>query len=40
MTRETYFIYMKVELGNLININTVKEELNADAELDRKRFSG
>ena len=33
--RQTNFIYKKVELGNLINKNTVKEELDADAELDR-----
>ena len=33
--RQRNFIYKKVELGSLINKNTVKEELNADAELDR-----
>ena len=33
--RQTNFIYKKVELGSLINKNTVKEELDADAELDR-----
>ena len=34
MTRQTNFIYKKVELGSLINKNTMKEELDADAELD------
>ena len=29
------FIYKKVELGSLINKNTIKEELDADIELDR-----
>ena len=49
--RQTNFIYKKVELGSLINKNKVKEELDADAELDRmddnngdekpiQRFSG
>ena len=33
--RQTNFIYKKVELGSLINKNTVKEELDADTELDR-----
>ena len=33
--RQTNFIYKKVELGSWINKNTVKEELDADAELDR-----
>ena len=33
--RQTNFIYKKVELGSLINKNTVKEELDADAKLDR-----
>ena len=32
---QTNFIHKKVELGSLINKNTVKEELDADAELDR-----
>ena len=32
---QTNFIYKKVELGSLINKNTVKEELDADTELDR-----
>ena len=35
MPRQTNFIYKKVELGSLINKNTMKEELDADAELDR-----
>ena len=35
MPRLTNFIYKKVELGSLINKNTMKEELDADAELDR-----
>ena len=29
------FIYKKVQLGNLINKNTIKEELDADVELER-----
>ena len=35
MPRQTNFIYKKVELGCLINKNTVKEELDTDAELAR-----
>ena len=31
----TNFVYKKVELGSLINKNTIKEELDAIAELDR-----
>ena len=30
MPRQTNFIYKKVELGSLINKNTMKEELDAD----------
>ena len=33
--QQTNFIYKKVELGSLINKNTVKEELDADVELER-----
>ena len=33
--QQTNFIYKKVELGSLINKNTIKEELDADIELDR-----
>ena len=33
--QQTNFIYKKVELGSLINKNTIKEELDADVELDR-----
>ena len=33
--QQTDFIYKKVELGSLINQNTIKEELDADIELDR-----
>ena len=33
--RQTNFIYKKVELGSLINKNTIKEELDADVDLDR-----
>ena len=33
--QQTDFIYKKVELGSLINKNTIKEELDADIELDR-----
>ena len=32
---QTNFVYKKVELGSLINKNAIKEELDADAELDR-----
>ena len=31
----TNFVYKKVELGSLINKNTIKEELDADIELER-----
>ena len=34
--QQTDFIYKKVELGSLINRNTIKEELDADVELDRR----
>ena len=33
--QQTDFIYKKVELGSLINKNMIKEELDADIELDR-----
>ena len=33
--QQTDFIYKKVELGSLINKNTIKEELDAYIELDR-----
>ena len=33
--QQTNFIYKKVELGSLINKNTIKEELDADIELER-----
>ena len=33
--RQTNFIYKKVKLGSLINKNTIKEELDVDAEVDR-----
>ena len=33
--QQTNFVYKKVELGRLINKNTIKEELDADVELDR-----
>ena len=32
--RQTNYIYKKVELGSFIDKNTVKEELDADTELD------
>ena len=35
MPQQTNFIYKKVELGSLINKNTIKEEFDADVELDR-----
>ena len=34
-SQQTNFIYKKVELGSLINKSTIKEELDADVELDR-----
>ena len=34
-TQQTNFAYKKVELGSLINKNTIKEELDADIELER-----
>ena len=33
--QQTNFIYKKVELGSLINKNMIKEELDADVELER-----
>ena len=33
--QKTNFVYKKVELGSLINKNAIKEELDADVELDR-----
>ena len=33
--QQTNFIYKKLELGSLINKNTIKEELDTDVELDR-----
>ena len=33
--QQTNFVHIKVDLGSLINKNTIKEELDADAELDR-----
>ena len=33
--KQTECIYKKVELGSLINKNTVKEETNPDIELDK-----
>ena len=33
--QQTNFVYKKVELGSLINKNTIKEELDADIELER-----
>ena len=33
--QQTNFIYKKIELGSLINKSTIKEELDADLELDR-----
>ena len=35
MPQQTNFVYKKVELGSLINKNTLKEECDADVELDR-----
>ena len=33
--RQADYIYRKVELGSLINKNTIKEEIDPDVELDR-----
>ena len=33
--QQTNFVHKKVELGSLINKNTIKEELDTDVELDR-----
>ena len=33
--QQTNFVYKKVELGSLINKNTIKEELDVDIELER-----
>ena len=32
---QTEYIYKKVELGSLINKDTIKEEIDSDAELDK-----
>ena len=37
--QQTDFIYKKVELDSLINKNTIKEELDADIELDRMDYN-
>ena len=34
-SRQADYIYKKVELGSLINKNTMKEEIDPDVELDR-----
>ena len=34
--QQTNFAYQKVQLDSLINKNTIKEELDADTELDRR----
>ena len=33
--KQIKYIYKKVELGSLINKETIKEEIDLDAELDR-----
>ena len=33
--KQTEYIYKKIELGSLINNNTIKEEIDSDAELDK-----
>ena len=35
LPKHTEYIYKKVELGSLINKNTMKEEIDTDIELDR-----
>ena len=34
-SKQTEYIYKKVELGSLINKSTMKEELDQDVELDK-----
>ena len=34
-TKQTDYIYRKIELGSLINKNTMKEEIDQDIELDK-----
>ena len=34
-SKQTEYIYKKVDLGSLINKNTMKEEIDTDIELDR-----
>ena len=35
MPKRTEYIYKKVELGSLINKDTIKQEIDPDIELDR-----
>ena len=35
MPKQMKYIYKKVELGSLINKQTIKEDIDLDAELDR-----
>ena len=35
MMKQANYIYRKVELGSLINKNTMKEEIDQDVELDK-----
>ena len=35
MPKQTKYIYKKVKLGSLINKETIKEEIDLDAELDK-----
>ena len=35
ITKQADYIYRKVELGSLINKNTMKEEIDQDVELDK-----
>ena len=35
MPKQTDFIYKRVELGTLINKNTVKDEIDADVDLNK-----
>ena len=34
-SKQTEYIYKKVELGSLINKDTIKEEIDSDVELDK-----
>ena len=35
MTKQANYVYRKVESGNLINENTMRQEIDQDVELDK-----